>query len=118
MDDLATESRALHRILPEEKEAVVQYALDHPKDGDRRLCWPMIDEDVAYVRPSSVYRILFDEDLLYRWKRSSSRGERRPAPTESNERWHTDTMYLRTQDTWYFLVIVLNAYSRTRCTGS
>jgi putative transposase len=112
LDDLATESRALHSILPEEKEAVVQYALDHPKDGYRRLCWQMIDEDVAYVSPSSVYRILLDEDLLYRWKRSSSRGERPPEPTKPNERWHTDIMYLRIQDTWYFLVNVLDAYSR------
>jgi putative transposase len=64
------------------------------------------------VSPSSVYRILLDEDLLYRWKRSSSTGERPPEPTKPNERWHTDIMYLRIRDTWYFLVNVLDAYSR------
>ena len=113
MDDRAIGYRSLQAILPEEKEAVVQYALEHPQDGYRWLCWQMIDEDVAYVSPSSVYRILLDRDLLYRWKRSStSSGEPPPEPTKPNERWHTDIMYLRIQDTWYFLVNVLDAYSR------
>jgi transposase len=49
LNDLATGYRSLHTILPEEQEAVIQYALAHPKDGYRRLCWQMIDEDVAYV---------------------------------------------------------------------
>lgn len=101
-----------HAILPEEKQAVVAYALGHPKDGYRRLTWQMIDEDVAYVSPSSVYRILRDADLLYRWKRSERSGEPPPEPTKPNERWHTDLMYLRVEDTWYFLVTVLDAYSR------
>lgn len=37
---------------------------------------------------------------------------RPPDPKEPNERWHTDLMYLRVEDTWYFLVTVLDAYSR------
>ena len=113
LDDLPTGYRSLQTILPEEKAAVVQYALDHPQDGYRRLCWQMIDEDVAYVSPSSVYRIPLDKDLLYRWKRSSSSsGERPPEPTKPNERWHTDITHPRIQDTWFFLVNVLDAYSR------
>jgi transposase InsO family protein len=101
-----------HAILAEEKGAVIAYALAHPRDGYRRLAWMMIDEDVAYVSPTSAYRILSDADLLYRWKRSTSAGERPPDPKAPNERWHTDLMYLRVQDTWYFLVTVLDAYSR------
>ncbi len=94
------------------KAAVIRYALEHPKEGYRRLAWMMVDEDVAYLSPSSVYRILRDEDLLYRWKRSRSVGEPPAEPVAPNERWHTDLMYLRVEDTWYFLVTVLDAYSR------
>lgn len=99
-------------ILAEEKEAVKRYALAHPKDGYRRLAWQMVDADVAYLSPSSVYRILDEADLLYRWKRSQSSGTKPAQPTRPHERWHTDLMYLRIQDTWYFLVTVLDAYSR------
>ena len=99
-------------ILPAEKQAVIRYALAHPKDGYRRLAWQMVDGDVAYLSPASVYRILDDADLLYRWKRSSATGTPPPRPTRPHERWHTDLMYLRIADSWYFLVTVLDAYSR------
>lgn len=99
-------------ILAEEKSAVLAYALAHPKEGYRRLTWQMIDADVACLSESSVYRILNDADLLYRWKRRTSAGTAPAKPTRPHERWHTDLMYLRIADSWYFLVTVLDAYSR------
>lgn len=112
LEDLAPVAHCLQTILAEEKEAVMGYALAHPKDGYRRLAWQMIDEDVAYLSPSSVYRVLNDADLLYRWKRSRPAGGQPSRPERPHERWHTDIMYLRVADTWYFLVTVLDAYSR------
>lgn len=99
-------------ILAEEKAAVIEYALAHPKEGYRRLAWQMIDADVAYLSETSVYRVLNDRDLLYRWKRSTSSGTCPAKPVRPHERWHTDLMYLRIADSWYFLVTVLDAYSR------
>jgi putative transposase len=100
------------QVLPEEAAAVIQYALAHPREGYRRLAWMMVDEDVAYLSPSSVYRVLQEADLLYRWKRSRPGGERPAEPTRPHQRWHTDLMYLRIGEVWYFLVTVLDAYSR------
>lgn len=110
--DQPTTAPGLEAILPEETAAVLSYALAHPKDGYRRLAWQMVDADVAYLSPSSVYRILTDADLLYRWKRGGRSGTAPAAPTQVHERWHTDLMYLRVGDGWYFLVTVLDAYSR------
>lgn len=104
--------RTTDGILPAERAAVTAYALAHPKDGYRRLAWQMIDADVAYLSPSSVYRVLAAADLLYRWKRSASTGQAPAKPTRPHERWHTDLMYLRVADCWYFLVTVIDAYSR------
>lgn len=104
--------RSPYALLAEEREAVVEYALSHPREGYRRLTWMMVDEDVAYVSESSVYRILREADLLYRWKRPQSSGAAPPEPTGPNQRWHTDLMYLRVEDNWYFLVTVLDGYSR------
>jgi transposase InsO family protein len=113
LDDRVPGARSsVYEVLAEERETIVAYALAHPRDGYRRLAWMMVDEDVAYVSPSSVYRILDDADALYRWKRSSRSGTPPPEPQGPNERWHTDLMYLRIEDTWYFLVTVLDAYSR------
>jgi transposase InsO family protein len=71
--------------LPEEIEAVVAYAKAHPKEGYRRLAWMMVDEDIAYLTPSAAY---------------------------PDEVWHVDLMYLWVKGRWYFLVTVLDSYSR------
>lgn len=110
--DRSTAVLSCGALLLEEKQAIIGYALAHPKDGYRRLTWQMIDADIAYVSPSSVYRVLSDADLLYRWKRSTHSGQAPPKPTRPHERWHTDLMYLRIADSWYFLVSVIDAYSR------
>jgi hypothetical protein len=72
--DAASGSRQREQVLAEERAAVLAYALTHPKDGYRRLAWQMIDDDVAYLSPSTVYRLLQDADLLARWKRSTPLG--------------------------------------------
>ena len=103
---------SLDRTLPEEERAVVEYALDHPEEGYRTLAWMMVDEDVAYLCPSTVYRILDKHDLLYRWKRSMVIGTKPPKPQKPDERWHVDILYLWVMSRWYFLVTVLDAFSR------
>lgn len=114
--DALTDQRPLAHlrdgILAEERDAVVAFALAHPRDGYRRLAMMMLDADVACLSASTVYRILDADDLLARWKRSRSVGQAPPRATRPHERWHTDVMYLRVQDTWYFLVTVIDAYSR------
>jgi len=99
--------------LAEEIDAVLTYALEHPQEGYRPLTWRMIDEDVAYLSESSVYRILAERDLLQRWAPPVRRHGQVPArAVQPQQRWHTDIMYLRVGDVWYFLVSFLDAYSR------
>ena len=51
--------------------------------------------------------------LVARTRERTGHGGQAPAPpTRVHERWHTDLMYLRVGDGWYFLVTVLDAYSR------
>jgi hypothetical protein len=46
------------QIDEDEVWAVRQYAEAHSLSGYRRLSWPTVDEDVAYLRPRVVHRIL------------------------------------------------------------
>lgn len=112
LDDRHAGGRTLDRPLPDERQAVIDYALTRPTDGYRRLAWQMVDDDIAYLSESAVYRILDDADLLHRWSRSRRGGNKPPKPTAPHERWHTDIMHLRVGDTWYFLVSFIDAYSR------
>jgi len=113
LEDRRPKTKPGRDVLPEEERAVVEYAKAHPRDGYRRLCWQMVDEDVAYLSPSAVYRLLDRQDLLYRWKRSTSSGGKKPKEaSHPDEVWHTDLMYLWVAGRWYFLVSVLDSYSR------
>ena len=58
------------RLLPDEVEAIKGFALRHPKTGYRKLTYMMLDQDIACVSESAVYRVLREADLLRRWKRS------------------------------------------------
>jgi transposase InsO family protein len=99
--------------LPEEVERVVACAKARSREGYRRLAWMMVDEDVAYLSPSTVYIILDRHDLLYRWKRPEPGwGRRVPEATHPDEVWHIDLMYLWVKGRWYFLVNILDSYSR------
>lgn len=103
----------LYRLLPEEVEAIVAFALAHPREGYRRLAWMMVDEDVAYVSPSSVYRVLAERDLLTRYQRSEHSGRGYDfKPQAPHQQWHTDIMYVRIQSGWFFFVGVIDAFSR------
>jgi putative transposase len=102
----------LDALLADEEEAIVTYALSHPKEGYRRLSYMMLDDDVAYCSPSSVYNVLSERELLCRWKPSRSCGVPVEKPTAPHQRWHTDVMYLWVAGRWYFLVSVIDGFAR------
>ena len=56
-----------------EKQAIINYYLDHPLEGYRRLTYMMMDEDIVAVSPSSVYRVLSNAGILSKWDRKPSK---------------------------------------------
>ncbi len=99
--------------LPEERSAVCRYALKHPELRHRELAWRMVDEDVAYLSPSTIYRILKGENLVCPWRRRKKRrrdeDEKAKRP---NEIWATDLKYVAVGARNYYLVCFLDEYSR------
>jgi putative transposase len=102
-----------YEALPEEKQAVLDYARQHPELRHRELAWRMVDEDVAYLSPSTVYRILKTANLVCPWRRrpKRSRAEDEKA-TRPNERWATDVMQIQVGEGTYFVVSFMDEYSR------
>lgn len=99
--------------LPEERRAVVKYALSHPEIRHRELAWRMIDEDVVHLSASTVYRILRAEELMHR-QRGRTKRYRDDAEKASrpDEIWATDLMYLKVDGVQYYLVTFIDEYSR------
>lgn len=102
-----------YEALPEEKVAVRAYALAHPELRHRELAWRMVDEDVAYVSPTTVYRILREAQLVCPWRRRVKRQredvEKARVP---NQIWATDLQYVWVRSRDYFLVCFLDECSR------
>jgi putative transposase len=105
---------SLYELLPTERQAIVEYALAHPEVRHRELAWKMLDEDVAGVSSSSVYRVLREANLVCRWPPKTRRnGEpRRALPTRPDEQWQTDLRYVKVGRRNYYLLSFLDVYSR------
>lgn len=96
-----------------EQEAVRAYALKHPGIRHRELAWRMVDEDVACLSPSTVYRILKEKNLVAPWRRRAKRQrEEEEKPSRADEVWATDLMYLSVSGRTYYLATFLDEYSR------
>ena len=103
-----------HYILPEEKKAVVEFKLKNPATGYRRLTWMMVDQDVAYVSPASVLRILTQNGLNTIWTRpgGSKKLNGFHQPSAPHSHWHTDIAFVNVMGAHMFLISVLDGYSR------
>jgi len=97
-----------------ERQAIVLFHRKYPLEGYRRLAFMMLDQDVAAVSPSSVYRVLREAGLLRRWAgKSSKKGQGFRQPSRPHQHWHTDISYLNIRGTFYYLCSILDGYSRT-----
>jgi transposase InsO family protein len=102
-----------HWLEKSEEEAIIAYAREHSRDGYRRMTFMMLDEDVAAVSPSSVYRVLSKAGLIQRWNRKlSKKGTGFVQPLKPHEHWHIDVSYLNVCGTFYYLCSVLDGCSR------
>jgi len=111
----------IHRLLPEEKEAVLQMAgkEEYADLSHRILAVTAWENEDFFVSFSSVYRILSSGDLM------AMRGDHRPHNGRSlppvrkeltgpNQRWCWDISYLYTfeKGLFLYLYLLLDEYSR------
>ncbi len=96
-----------------EKQAIIDFHLNNPLEGYRRLTFMMLDQDVAAVSPSSVWRVLGQAGLLSKWKgKASKKGTGFEQPLQAHGHWHIDISYINISGTFYYLCSVLDGYSR------
>ncbi len=73
----------------------------------------MVDQNIAYLRPRQVYQIWQEADLLARRPALVPDPLRWPPdPERPDQEWHVDLTYLDVRPRWYYLVDILDGYSR------
>jgi putative transposase len=96
-----------------ERQAILDFHDRNPLDGYRRLAFRMLDDDVVAVSPSTVYRTLKAAGRLDRRRFApSKKGTGFVQPLVAHQHWHVDISYLNLAGTFYFLITVLDGFSR------
>src|SRR5450755_3752035 len=57
LEDQTAKPYRVYEVLPEERAAICEFALQYPKIGYRKLTWMMVDAGTACVGESTVYRV-------------------------------------------------------------
>lgn len=105
----------VNAILPEEEEAIVEYAKANPNYMHRELTWRLIDDKITYVGTTTIYRILRKNGLIcanklrvrYGWIHKYSNEAKSP-----DERWQTDITYLQYKGRDVYQLSFIDVYSR------
>jgi putative transposase len=101
-------------ILPTPAEVgiVLDFAYRHPLLGYKRLAYALMAENKAFLRPGMVYHLLGQAELLGRRAPAPEPLVRPPEADHPDQRWHTDLSMWRFGGQWFWLIDVLDAYSR------
>ncbi len=101
-------------ITEDEKQMVIAYALIHTELNHREMTYRMIDEDVAFMSSSSVYRILKENNLLQRRQTNEKPLKWNPHAQLAgpDEVWQTDLMVVDFKNRDYYSLTYFDVYSR------
>lgn len=100
-------------LTDSERQAIIDFHNENPLEGYRRLCYMMIDADIAAASPSSIYRVLSNAGLLSKFNgKKSKKGTGFIQPLEAHQHWHIDISYINLCGTFYYMCSVLDGFSR------
>ncbi len=96
-----------------EKDAMTKFYQENESEGYRRCCYLMIDKDIVYTSPSTVYRTLKKRGVMTKnSNKVSTKGDGFVQPTTPHEHWHMDISYVKIGGVFYYLISILDGYSR------
>jgi len=110
-----TSNRQWNTIPQEQKNLVVELALECPELSSRELAYKLTDEQQIFISESSVYRILKARGLITTPEHIflSASDEFKNKTCFVHQMWQTDFTYFKIIGWgWYYLSTVLDDYSR------
>lgn len=104
-----------HYSTPQERQKVIDFKRHHMSLGYRYLTWLMVDLNIVVLSPSTVYRILKEALLNKTWTNAPGEPKKKgfDQPTKPHEHWHTDISYVSYKGTRFYLICILDGFSRS-----
>jgi transposase InsO family protein len=104
-----------YSLRPEEVHNILEFRAAHPDVGYRKLTWMLNDAGIAFVSESALYQLLSKHNMLRGFNGADSKDtakEYQHKPRWPHHHWHIDIAYIRISCVYYFLIMVLDGYSR------
>lgn len=98
-----------------EVEAVLKFREQHDGVGYRKFTYMLNDANIAYLPESTVFRILKTHSLLAPKVPTDphrAAKEYKDKPATVHQHWHMDIAYIKVRGVFYFLIMMLDGYSR------
>ena len=111
-DHIITPHREAVPPTPTEVRVVREFAETHWGLGYKRMAYSLMLEKQAFLYPWMVHSILAEAGLLGRRQPAPELWHRPPEADHPDQRWHTDLSMWYFDEQWYWLLDVLDAYSR------
>ena len=105
----------LNTIMPAERDKVLSFARQNACYFHREMAWRMIDMNITFLSPSSVYRILKKAGLIREFKqkpRYASVHNYSNHAGAPDELWQADITYLRYRHKDVYQLSFIDVYSR------
>lgn len=100
-------------LLPEEIEVVKTYRMVYSEVGYRKFTWMMVDQNVVFIPEITVYRLLKGLHMLSMGvSGDSASAEYKNKPLYVHHHWHTDIAYIKIRSVFYYLIMMLDGFSR------
>jgi hypothetical protein len=100
-------------LTPDEIKAIIKYCTVHNLKGYRMQCWEMIDQNIAFVSCSSVYKVIKRYNLDKKWVEAVEMSKVGfDQPKTVHEQWHIDFSYIKVGGAFYYFLGILDGYSR------
>jgi putative transposase len=111
-DEPAVAKNITNRLLPQEKEAIFQYANEHPEQHHREIKFNLEKQDI-YISATTVYRRLKEKELISEHKTLKPKKRwARPEATASHQHWLVDLTYILVGSVFWYLIAIIDLYSR------
>jgi putative transposase len=114
-DRKPTSPTSWNTVPEEQRQALLELALEQPELSPRELAVCFIDTRQYFISEATVYRILKEHDLVTSpaWIVLKAAAQFDQPTTAINQLWQTDFTYLKvTGWGWYYLSTVMDDFSR------
>ena len=102
-----------NKLITEEEKAIYEYAELHPEQRHREIQYNLDKQGLATASFSSVYRRLKKKGLIKEHHLKISRHKKgRPTATYAHEIWLVDITFVPVGNGFWYLIAVIDLYSR------